>query len=192
MKKFFYLMTAVAMMSLNACAGGNEQNKTDMQQNENSGKVLVAYFSASGVTEGVAKTLAEVTGGDLYKIQPKQPYTDADLDWRDSTSRSSVEMKNLSSRPAIVGKVDNIEQYDTVYVGFPVWWYTAPTIINTFIETYGFKGKTVIPFATSGSSTIDNACADLKAAYPEVNIKDGKLLNGATAETIAAWVKEIK
>lgn len=190
MKKFFYLMTAVAMMSLNACAGGNEQNKTDMQQNENSGKVLVAYFSASGVTEGVAKTLAEVTGGDLYKIQPKQPYTDADLDWRDSTSRSSVEMKNLSSRPAIVGKVDNIEQYDTVYVGFPVWWYTAPTIINTFIEANDFAGKVMIPFATSGGSTIDKSAADLAKTYPDLNWQPGKLLNGANADTIRTWLNK--
>ena len=95
-------------------------------------KVLVAYFSASGVTEGVAKQLAEVTGGDLHNIQPAQPYTDADLDWRDKQSRSSVEMKDKSSRPAITNKLANMQDYDVVYVGFPIWWYTAPTIINTF------------------------------------------------------------
>lgn len=161
-----------------------------MQQNQTTGKTLVAYFSASGVTEGVAKTLAEVTGGDLYKIDPEQPYTDADLDWHDSTSRSSVEMKNLSSRPAIKGngKIENIEQYDTVFVGFPVWWYTAPTIINTFIEANDFNGKVMIPFATSGGSTIDKSADDLAKAYPTLNWQPGRLLNGADEKTIRAWL----
>ena len=190
MKKLFYLIVAMAALSLSACAGGNKQDKADMQQNQSAGKTLVAYFSASGVTEGVAKTLAEVTGGTLYKIDPEQPYTDADLDWRDSTSRSSVEMKDLSSRPAIKagGKVENIEQYDTVFVGFPVWWYTAPTIINTFIEANDFKGKVLIPFATSGGSTIDKSAADLAKAYPALNWQPGRLLNGATQDTIRAWL----
>ena len=161
-----------------------------MQQNQVTGKTLVAYFSASGVTEGVAKTLADVTGGDLYKIDPEQPYTDADLDWHDSTSRSSVEMKNLSSRPAIKGngKIENIEQYDTVFVGFPVWWYTAPTIINTFIEANDFNGKVMIPFATSGGSTIDKSADDLAKAYPTLNWQPGRLLNGADEKTIRAWL----
>ena len=190
MKSLFYLIIAFAAVSLNACAGGNKQDKTDMQQNQVTGKTLVAYFSASGVTEGVAKTLAEVTGGDLYKIDPEQPYTDADLDWHDSTSRSSVEMKNLSSRPAIKGngKIENIEQYDTVFVGFPVWWYTAPTIINTFIEANDFNGKVMIPFATSGGSTIDKSADDLAKAYSTLNWQPGRLLNGADEKTIRAWL----
>ena len=189
MNKLFYILVAVAMMSISscvACVDGNKNN-TDMQ-NDNSTKVLVAYFSASGITEGVAKQIAEVTGGDLYKIQPEQPYTDADLDWRDSTSRSSVEMKDLSSRPAIVGKVDNIAQYDTVYVGFPIWWYTAPTIINTFIEANDFQGKVMVPFATSGGSTIDKAAADLARTYPDLNWLPGRLLNRANQDTIRTWL----
>ena len=189
MNKLFYILVAVAMMSISscvACVDGNKNN-TDMQ-NDNSTKVLVAYFSASGVTEGVAKQIAEVTGGDLYKIQPEQPYTDADLDWRDSTSRSSVEMKDLSSRPAIVGKVDNIAQYDTVYVGFPIWWYTAPTIINTFLEANDFKGKVMVPFATSGGSTIVKAAADLARTYPDLNWQPGRLLNHANQDTIRVWL----
>ncbi len=189
MNKLFYILFVVAMMSICscvACVDGNKNN-TDMQ-NDNSTKVLVAYFSASGVTEGVAKHIAEVTGGDLYKIQPEQPYTDADLDWRDSTSRSSVEMKDLSSRPAIVGKVDNIAQYDTVYVGFPIWWYTAPTIINTFIEANDFQGKVMVPFATSGGSTIDKAAADMARTYPDLNWQPGRLLNRANQDTIRAWL----
>jgi len=116
------------------------------------GKTLVAYFSCSGVTGQLAKTLASLTGGDLYKIEPTVPYTNADLNWRDSGSRSTIEMKDKKSRPAIEGKVNCMENYDTVFVGFPIWWYATPTIINTFLESYDFSGKTVIPFATSGSS----------------------------------------
>lgn len=189
MKKYFYILAATAFMTLNACVAcvdGNK-NKTDMQNNTET-KVLVAYFSASGITKGVAEKIAEVTGGNLYQIQPEQPYTDADLDWRDSTSRSSVEMKDLSSRPAIVGKVENIAQYDTVYVGFPIWWYTAPTIINTFIEANDFQGKVMIPFATSGGSTIDKAAIDLARTYPNLNWQPGRLLNHANNDTIRAWL----
>ena len=177
-------LTALLTISLSACSQGNK-TKEDKKMN----KVLVAYFSASGVTEGVAKQLAEVTGGDLHKIQPEQPYTDADLDWRDQQSRSTIEMKDKSSRPAITNKLTNMQDYEVVYVGFPIWWYTAPTIINTFMETYDFKGKTVIPFATSGGSDITKACEDLKAAYPDVNWKNGKLLNRASKQDLENWVK---
>lgn len=181
-------MAAIAIISLSACAGSNNQNKNDMERSEVNGKVLVAYFSASGVTQGVAQKLAEVTGGDLYQIEPQQPYTDKDLDWHDSNSRSSVEMKDLSSRPAIAGKVDNVEQYDTIYVGFPIWWYTAPTIVNTFIESNDFTGKVMIPFATSGGSTIDRAAADLAKTYPNIKWLTGRLLNNATTDTIKVWL----
>ena len=176
-------MVALLMISLSACSQG-EKTKESKQM-----KVLVAYFSASGVTEGVAKQLAEVTGGDLHKIQPEQPYTEADLDWRDKQSRSSVEMQDKNSRPAITDKLANMQDYDVVYVGFPIWWYTAPTIINTFMESYDFKGKTVIPFATSGGSDIKKACEDLKAAYPDVNWKEGKLLNRASKDELKKWVE---
>ena len=189
MKKIFF---AIAAMLVVLASCGQNSGKKKGAGNPDEVKTLVAYFSATGTTENIAKKVAEATGGDLYEIKPEAEYTAEDLDWTQPDSRSSVEMKDRSSRPAIVKDLEDAGKYDVVYIGFPIWWYTAPTIINTFIETYGFKGKTVIPFATSGSSTIDNACADLKAAYPEVNIKDGKLLNGATAETIAAWVKEIK
>lgn len=152
-------------------------------------KTLVAYFSATGVTKGAAEKLAEVTGGDLYEIQPEVPYTDADLDWQDKQSRSSVEMADLSSRPAIKGKVENLDDYDTVFIGFPVWWYTAPTIINTFIEANDLKGKTVIPFCTSGGSSIKKSAEDLKKAYPDLNWKEGKLLNRIPKEDLETWVK---
>ena len=152
-------------------------------------KTLVAYFSATGVTKGAAEKLAEVTGGDLYEIQPEVPYTDADLDWQDKQSRSSVEMADLSSRPAIKGKVENLDDYDTVFIGFPVWWYTAPTIINTFIEANDLKGKTVVPFCTSGGSSIKKSAEDLKKAYPDLNWKEGKLLNRISKEELETWVK---
>ena len=181
MKKFLLMMAALLTMSLSACA--------QTKENKDMKKVLVAYFSASGVTKGVAQQLAEVTGGTPHEIKPAQPYTDADLDWRNKQSRSSVEMQDKSSRPAITDKLTNMQDYDVIYVGFPIWWYTCPTIINTFMEAYDFKGKTVIPFATSGGSDIKKACEDLKAAYPEVNWKEGKLLNRATKKDLEDWVK---
>ena len=184
MKKVVLAMAALLTISLSACSQGNKT-----KENKEMKKVLVAYFSASGVTEGVAKLLAEVTGGELHKILPEQPYTDADLDWRDKQSRSSVEMQDKKSRPAITNKLANMKDYDVVFVGFPIWWYTCPTIINTFMEAYDFKGKTVIPFATSGGSSIKKACEDLKAAYPDVNWKEGKLLNRASKQELDTWVK---
>ena len=184
MKKIVLAMAALLAVSLSACSQGNKAEKKVKAK-----KTLVAYFSASGVTEGVAKQLAEVTGGDLHKIQPEQPYTEADLNWRDKQSRSSVEMQDKTSRPAITGKLTNMQDYDVVYVGFPIWWYTCPTIINTFMEAYDLKGKTVIPFATSGGSGIEKACEDLKAAYPEVVWKEGKLLNRASKDDLKKWVE---
>ena len=182
MKKLVLMLTALLTISLSACS----QKKTDTNMKQ---KVLVAYFSASGVTKGVAQQLAEVTGGTLHEIRPAQPYTDADLDWRNKQSRSSVEMQDKSSRPAITDKLTNMRDYDVIYVGFPIWWYTCPTIINTFMEAYDFQGKTVIPFATSGGSSIKKACEDLKAAYPNVNWKEGKLLNRTSKKDLEDWVK---
>jgi flavodoxin len=115
-------------------------------------KTMVAYFSCTGTTKKLAQRLAEAVNGELYEIKPEVPYTDADLDWRVKNSRSSAEMQDKASRPRIAGKAENMDEYDTVFVGFPIWWYVAPTIINTFLESYDFSGKTVIPFATSGSS----------------------------------------
>ena len=137
-------------------------------------KTLVAYFSASGVTAKVAKNLAEAIGADLHEIVPVQPYTDADLNWNDSRSRSSVEMKDKTSRPAVAGKVEGMEQYDTIFLGFPIWWYVAPTIINTFLEQYDLSGKTIVPFATSGSSGMGGTNAALAGSCKGAALKDGK------------------
>lgn len=182
MKRISLIVCAVAAIFLTACAQQKQKENKEM-------KTLVAYFSATGVTKGAAEKLAEVTGGDLYEIQPEVPYTDADLDWQDKQSRSSVEMADLSSRPAIKGKVENLNDYDTVFIGFPVWWYTAPTIINTFIEANDLKGKTVIPFCTSGGSSIKKSAEDLKKAYPDLNWKEGRLLNKVSKEELESWVK---
>jgi len=179
MKRSLILM-AVLLTALTAC-GQNQKNK-EM-------KTLVAYFSATGTTEAVAKDLAEVTGAELYEIKPEVKYTAADLDWHVKTSRSSVEMQDKSSRPAIVRDLEDADSYDLVYIGFPVWWYTAPTIINTFIEAYGFEGKTVVFFATSGGSTIDKANQEFKAAYPKINWKEGKTLNHESKAEIQAWAE---
>ena len=178
MKKIIIMLTALLTISLSACS----QNK----------KTLVAYFSASGTTKGIAQQLAKVAEADLHEIKPEKPYTDADLDWRNKQSRSSVEMDNKSSRPAITDKLKNMQDYDVVYVGFPIWWYTCPTIINTFMEAYDFNGKTVIPFATSGGSSIKKACDELKAAYPGVNWKEGRLLNRASDADLKKWVESLK
>ncbi len=183
MKKLVLMLMALLTISLSACS----QKKTDTNMKQ---KVLVSYFSASGVTKGVAQQLAEVAGADLHEIKPAQPYTDADLDWRNKQSRSSVEMQDKSSRPAITAKLQNMKDYDVVYVGFPIWWYTCPTIINTFMEAYDFQGKTVIPFATSGGSSIKKACEDLKATYPNINWKEGILLNRTSRKDLEDWVKK--
>ena len=194
MKHLFVAIMALAAISLGACTQkqSEQTSSSNNAQNPKEMKTLVAYFSASGVTKGVAQKLAEVAGADLHEITPEKRYTDADLDWHNKQSRSSVEMADKNSRPAITDKLENMADYDVIYVGFPIWWYTAPTIINTFMESYDFKGKTVIPFATSGGSSIDQACKDLKAIYPDVNWKDGKLLNNATATDLQKWVDSNK
>ena len=194
MKHLFVAIMALAAISLGACTQkqSEQTSSSNNAQNPKEMKTLVAYFSASGVTKGVAQKLAEVAGADLHEITPEKRYTDADLDWHNKQSRSSLEMADKNSRPAIADKLENMADYDVIYVGFPIWWYTAPTIINTFMESYDFKGKTVIPFATSGGSTIEQACKDLKAIYPDVNWKDGKLLNNATATDLQKWVDSNK
>lgn len=157
---------------------------------EQSNKTLVAYFSATGTTEKAAKLIVEVTGGTLYEIQPEKEYVTADLDWHDKSSRSSVEMSNAKSRPALKSKPENLADYDIIYIGFPIWWNLAPRIINTFIESGDFAGKMIIPFATSGSSSISNAEKELQESYPDLKWQKGRLLNGATKEDIKKWTKK--
>ena len=157
-------------------------------------KKLVAYFSASGVTANAAKTLAEAAGADIYEIKPEVPYTKADLDWMDKSSRSTVEMQDKSSRPAIADKDADISAYDTIFVGFPIWWYIAPTIINTFLESYDFSGKNIILFATSGGSGFGKTVDNLKCSVSDRTIiKEGKLLNGRpSVAELQQWVESLE
>jgi len=156
-------------------------------------KKLVAYFSASGVTAKVAEILADAVGADIYEIRPEVPYTKADLNWMDKTSRSTIEMNDKTIRPAIADNDANIEAYDEIFLGFPIWWYVAPTIINTFLESYDFSGKKIILFATSGGSKFGNALAELKPSVSATTeIIEGKILNGKqTYETIRAWTETL-
>ncbi|MGI6223982.1 MAG: flavodoxin [Prevotella sp.] len=184
MKQLFTIV-----LGLFALLTANAQPKTESNMNEK--KVLVAYFSATGNTKAAAEKLHAVTGGDLFEIQAAQPYTEEDLDWTNEKSRTSVEMRKTPDfRPAIAKKVDNIDEYDILYIGFPIWWYTAPTIINTFIESYNLEGKTIRFFATSGGSTPDKALKLFKEKYPKLHFKDCKLLNGASEDEIRKWVNQ--
>ena len=145
-------------------------------------KALVAYFSASGVTAKVAGKLAKATGADLYEIAPEEPYTKADLNWMNKKSRSSVEMNDRASRPAIGTKVENMDQYDTVFVGFPIWWYREPSIIDTFMEAYDFTGKTVVPFATSGGSGLGDSYKNMQALATGAKVLNGERFSGLVSE----------
>ena len=155
-------------------------------------KKMVAYFSCSGNTKKIAEDLNEVVGGTLYEIKPEVPYVKKDLNWINPMSRSSVEMRDKSSRPAIVKDLDNLDEYDTIYVGFPIWWYIAPTIVNTFLEAYDLKGKTIIPFATSGSSGMGKTNEYLVKSCKGATLKEGKRFKKPTKEELTEWVKSFE
>lgn len=155
-------------------------------------KTLVAYFSASGVTARLANTLKAAVEGDLYEIKPATPYTSADLNWNNNKSRSSMEMNDKTSRPAIAEPVADMSQYDTVFVGFPIWWYEAPRIVQTFLESYDLSGKTVVPFATSGGSGIGKTSDILQKSCPAAKMLPGKRLgSNASVSELSAWVKSL-
>ena len=154
-------------------------------------KTLVAYFSASGTTARVAENLAKAAGADLFEIRPAVPYSKDDLNWQDKESRSSIEMREASSRPEIAGKAEHMEEYGTIFLGFPIWWYVAPHIINSFLEAYDFSGKKIVLFATSGGSGFGKTVAGLAPSCPGAEIVEGRLLNGKQSqEQLAAFAKE--
>jgi len=198
MKKLTTILT-IALM-LGACQNTNQNNAAAEGENAAAASnktTLVAYFSASDahMTAQVAKNLAEAVDADLFEIVPEKIYTAEDLDWKNEQSRSTIEMKDSTSRPAVSSKVDNMDQYTTIYVGFPIWWYTAPRIINTFLEQYNLSGKTIIPFATSGGSNIGKSGEDLKkASAPAANwILPGKVLNGnPPVDSLKVWAESLK
>lgn len=156
-------------------------------------KKLVAYFSASGVTANAARTLAKAAGADLYEIKPEIPYTKADLNWMDKKSRSSIEMKDKKFRPAIADNNAKVEDYDIIFIGFPIWWYVAPTIVNTFLESYDFSNKTIVLFATSGGSGFGKTVDELKPSVSDsAKIIEGRLLNGNVSETaLSEWINSL-
>ena len=200
MKNFSALFLLTLTILLSACQ--NNQNNAaanaDEAANAEAKKTtLVAYFSASDahITAQVAKTLAEAADADLFEIVPEKIYTADDLNWNDKKSRSTIEMKDSTARPAVASKVDNMDQYTTIYVGFPIWWYTAPRIVNTFLEQYDLTGKTIIPFATSGGSDMGKSGEDLKkASAPNANwILPGKVLNGnPPVDSLKVWIETLK
>lgn len=186
MYRLLSILSAVIVMTTAAGA----QQKQDMNKETSNRKILIAYFSATGTTARAAEKIADVTGGDLYEIIPAQHYTSTDLDWNDRQSRSSIEMNDPKSRPAIKGGKPDISNYDVIFIGYPIWWDLAPRIINTFIERHEMKDKTLIPFATSGGSTIGGSTAALKKEYPALDWKEGRLLNRSDEKTIRTWIEK--
>lgn len=187
MNKIILTLTAVMFMSFTVCA----QNKGEKRmQIEN--KPLVVYFSATGTTAKAAQMIAEVTSGTLQEIEPQEIYTSDDLDWNDRQSRSSVEMNNPKARPALKNTRISISNYDVIFIGYPIWRDQAPRIINTFIESHDLKGKTLVPFATSGGSGISNSVKELRKTYPDLKWQDGKLLNGTNHNAIQNWVSNVE
>ena len=182
------ILTLAMAMAISFAACAQDKGEKNMQTES---KPLVVYFSATGTTAKAARTIADVTGGTLYEIVPQQAYTSDDLDWNDRQSRSSVEMNNPQARPALKDTKLDVATYDVVFIGYPIWWNQAPRIINTFIESYNLKGKTLVPFATSGGSGISNSVRELKRTYPNLEWQDGKLLNGASQNTIKNWVSHL-
>lgn len=187
MKKIL-LMLAVIISSFFTACGQAQQKKTDSVMDK---KTIIVYFSATGTTKKVAEKIALATYGKAIAIEPVKPYTSADLDWNDKQSRSSMEMADASSRPAIRKCDVDFNAYDIVFLGYPIWWDLAPRIINTFIESHDLKGKAVIPFATSGGSSITGSVSALKRAYPALKWKEGRLLNRADENSIRAWLDKL-
>ena len=205
MKKVLSIaLVLVLAVSFAACTANKEEEKdsTNPPITENNSeanteketkstethKILVAYFSATNTTERVAQDIADSLNCDIFEIVPQNPYTDDDLNYHNSNSRTSIEMNDETARPAIASSVENIEQYDTIFIGYPIWWNDAPRIINTFFESYNFADKTIIPFCTSGGSGINASVSNLKKAFSNSKWEDGKAFNGSSSkEEIAEW-----
>ena len=185
MKKIAIGCLALAGTIFSSCA----ETKTETAMKNEDSKVLVAYYSATGTTQRVAEKIADATGGRMFEIEPEEEYTSADLDWNDKNSRSSIEMNDMSARPAIKNGVVNLEGVDTVLIGYPIWWDQAPRAVNTFIDSNDLKGKTIITFCTSGGSSIDGSTRTLRRTYPDLNIIQGRCLNSESS--INTWIKSL-
>ena len=192
MKHIPAILAAIALPLCGCAKDVTTTTETGDSAMNNSSKALVAYFSATGTTKGVAERLAAAIGADIYEIKPAQPYTAADLDWTNKKSRSSVEMADRASRPAIADAVTNLADYATVYVGFPIWWYREPSIIDTFVESNAevLAGKTVVPFATSGGSGMGDSTKNLQALAPKAKVVEGKRFRGSvSADDLKKWAE---
>lgn len=208
MKKWISMITVICLLlSLAACGAGSgtdsntEPSATQPQAEtpstepsaettEETAKTLVVYFSATGNTKSVAEEIVRLTGADLYEIVPADPYTDEDLNYNNNDCRANQEMNDASARPAIGSEAIDISTYDTVFVGYPIWWGTAPRIINTFLDTYDLSGKTVLPFCTSGSSGISQSVSAIRAAEPNADVRDGLRVSGANDSSIESWISD--
>ncbi|MDE7414411.1 MAG: NAD(P)H-dependent oxidoreductase [Muribaculaceae bacterium] len=189
MKKIITSIFTLLAVCLVACAS-TKDGKASEESNDS--KTLVAYFSAQGHTKALAEKISTATDGVLFEIEPENPYTEEDLDGWNESARGTRESKDRSTRPAVKNRVENFEQYDTIYLGFPIWWFTAPTIVNTFLEQYDTEGKVIVPFATSGGSPIGETEKDLKVSAPKAKFVPGKVINNATQEEVNEWIKIIK
>lgn len=177
----------IAVVGFSSCTAKSSGSDASNDKQE----AIVCYFSATGTTAKAAQRIADIIGCDIHEIVPAQLYTDDDLNWRDSLSRSSVEMRDLKSRPALKDSVTDLSAYSVVFIGYPNWWNTHPTLINTFIEANDLKGKTIVPFMTSGGSNIINSENQLHESYPSLNFSKGLLMNDVTDDDIKAWIKEV-
>lgn len=189
------IITAVLMLAtlipFASCSAKSSSGNAPKQETANS-KTLVAYFSAQGHTKALAEKIASITDGELFEITPVNIYTEEDLDGWNESARGTRESKDRSTRPEIANRVENFEKYDTIYLGFPIWWFTAPTIINTFLESYDTEGKTIIPFATSGGSNYGDTEKDLRVSATKAVFKPGRVLNGMDEQQIRQWIKSLK
>lgn len=200
MKKLLFVIASLALLVGAACssrksgadtqAAQSSDTQASSRADDNTSGILVAYFSATGTTESVARKIAAATGGKLHAITPEYPYSSEALDWHNKFSRSSIEMNDTTSRPIIVRDSLVMSQYDTIYLGYPIWWDKAPRVINTFIETHDLEGSKVIPFATSGGSSIDNSVNLLRRDYPNIDWQQGHLLNNPSEEDITALARQ--
>jgi flavodoxin len=182
---------ASEVQSDNTDVSESQPEETDAPDAQES-KVLVAYFSATGTTEGVAEYIANGLNADIYEIVPEDPYTDADLDYNDNNSRTTIEMNDPDARPAISGSVENMGQYDIVFIGYPIWWGDAPRIVSTFVESYDFSGKTIVPFCTSGGSGIGSSASNLEGLTSGAEWLSGRRLNGGDSQdTVMEWVNSL-
>ena len=205
MKKILLIMVSAFMLvALAACGAADKNTAEPKQKTETSapaqsaqtetsaagGKNLVVYFSVTGNTKALAETIAETTGAEIVELSPQEPYTSEDINYSNDNCRANLEQNDDSARPAIANKIENIDDYDTIYLGYPIWWGTMPKIINTFLETYDLSGKTIMPFCTSGGSGIETSVSTIKSTCPGADVKEGfRGSSSATAEQIETWIE---